>query len=229
MQESFNPYQYPPDPEQHSADVELLRSPLNSLSRVTTGLAIVFVGAVATSLAWTAFIIGLIFATNGSELARANALLACAVFVILGDVLRIVGSLVCLATPREANARGLIFVAAGATILNVLLGIGSAANALPSVLELTKGVPDTIAYVYFLLYLRQLGTFIERQDLADQARSILVWAGVFIPILIVALIAELSGICLILLIGAGAFTIAIRYLVLIWRMRKAILSGDRSG
>ena len=229
-QDSINPYQAPlaTDARPRPEAVEWLGSRSVSLSRVALGLGIIYAGIIVTVLAVIGGIAGIRLLQDHDMI----ALFAAGMVLVagIGTLLNVVGSCLCLATPEETGARGLIQMSVGAMLAALVFGIADGAEILPTRLHFIESVMQLIAGVNFLRYLGQLGRFIGRRDLARRARSIFVWCGILFVLFIVAIVVAANqpgpvGVAAIVIVAGGWLILFVSYVNLIAATRKAILSG----
>jgi hypothetical protein len=247
MQEPINPYAAPSTTEMHSKAVEWLGTPSTSLRKVASGLGLIRIGLILTIFSVLVSVFGILMIGLGG--AGANALGTTALLfigmVLVAQVLNLVGTILCLSAPAETQARGWIFASLVAELLNMIpalaarLGLYSDSEVAQSA-ELLLGI---VAYVTFILFLRKLGQFIGRTDLAQRAVYLLLLGAVLVGLDMVFLAssvlsvevkgqlgvrgAGMAGIAL--FAGVSMFIVEIvalvKYLGLLADMKSAILAG----
>jgi hypothetical protein len=241
----------------HPAAAEWLGSPSRSLTAVANGLGTIYVGLtlVMLSAVGGSILMWVVGAARADiSLIRILALLV-PVGIIVGAVLNVVGTLMCLATPPETGAQGMIYASAAAMGINLLLTFVQFAVALPGEVALVQWILGIVSGITFLVFLRQMGLFIGRRDLADRARSIIVACVILFGVLVgaIVLIILSAGIEFVQAIAAGqnpggpvnggaglaiggfaivgviiaGLIIFVRYTNLLAALRKAILAGGR--
>jgi hypothetical protein len=139
--------------------------------------------------------------------------------VFLHTALGIAGSILCLWVPRESKSQGFMV----ASMVLDLSGLGVAIlltlAGLPPVISGPLGL---VAWILFMLYLRNLAFYLDANDCADLARGI-IFQGVallFAPPLVLilfGLMSNLSGqsglfVCLSIFLVIGWIILAIRFL-----------------
>lgn len=232
MQDDFNPYAAPTTTAMHPRAAEWLRSADPSLLKVARGLGMIYNGIITIILA---FLLGLVVGLILTFAAGAGAVVFIAgvagLAVLVGLIMVLVGTLMCLATPEETGAKGFIFASVALSVVGFLASaIGQFTDNTPVT---TLGTLASLtANILFLLFLKQLSEFIGAFQLAERAKLLLILMGITVGFQVVALV----GIFIALpLLGLLAFVAAIislvsffLYLGLLDRLRKAIESGGAS-
>jgi len=234
----------------------LSRPPLDAPDRtqrarvlVAAGLSLVYWGVVLSFAGHAVIFPSILLPTP--EWIVAGALLAWAG----GGLLSVAGPIACLYVPRESRAAGLILTSVVLEIVSLLIGFfaaGADGDNLPPALEgglrIAGWLSGLAAIVVFLLFLRRLGRYLKRSELAYEARWLivagLVLAGfvVIVPV-ILALTApvifflsgsEAGGLLLLLPLSvlvygvllAAMIYVLIRYLRLLTDLRHALLRDE---
>jgi hypothetical protein len=249
MYDPTNPYASPLATDVNPVAVQWLGTPSPSLQRVATGLALVYASVLVILLAIVGG--GLIGGVIGAMARNPNAVphaidqhraLFIAIFLVgmTGRVLNLVGSLFCLATPPESRAQGLILISVAATIAAIAVQLGIVFRLVSEDLNPVQLILIVIAGLTFVLFLQRTALFIGRSDLAGRAKSIFIWFGIVL-IMIVAIfglalngaprpggdeVFVIVGLLSIASLITGLVTVA-RYANLLAVIRKAILSGGR--
>lgn len=152
---------------------DVLAARINSLATVRTGITFVYFGLVTVFL----FVI---FAVPLSMYERGPLSAAAFGVILLGTLGMVIGRLCCLATPADSNARPFIIFA-------VLCELASYLGPLAVFPLLFSGSPLQLAIVstggmlvgfagqfLFIFFLRRISNYIDRPELAYQARSVMV-------------------------------------------------------
>ncbi len=172
--------------------------------------------------------------------------------VLAGEVLGVVGNALCLATPQEAKAQNYIHVAVGATGLGVLISLSRWLFIVRPESQYVAALLSIVGTVALLLFLSELARFIGRADLSATAKSVLIWWIVSIIVVVAAggLIALAIGLrpnmsrmefqrafqtadfglpaaLVSLLALALPLVTFVRYLLLLWKVRKTLLADSR--
>ncbi len=255
MYDPTNPYASPMATEMDPIAVQWLGTPSPSLTRVANGLGMIYAGIVVALLAGIGggILFGVLVAGQNLEAAQLVGFLIFA-GTIIAWILNIVGNLFCLATPAETGAQGMIYASVASMGINLIITVGVWLKIMPDGARNVQLLFGLISGVTFLIFLRRLALFIGRLDLANRARSILIWcAGLFLALVAALAImigsagfaafqaaakgraAELgnaaggvaTGGFMILVILIAALITFVRYANLLTYLRKAILSGGR--
>ena len=247
MQDSFNPYAAPTTLEMHPAASEWLGTPNESLRKVASGLGLIRTGLLLLITVMILFFVGgffLAFNGGGRDLLP-MLLVVFVVAVIVAQILNLVGSIFCLSTPPETGARGWIVASVVAEVLSMIISVatllGVRTEAGPGVQQLL----GIIAGVTFLLFLRKLGLFIGRPDLAQRAVNLLIIFAVLFAIMIGSLVVTVMSVQMaiggqqfrgpavgpeiLIAIGLSVLILGLvalsKYLSLLADMKSAILNG----
>jgi hypothetical protein len=226
MQDDFNPYAAPTSSTMHPRAAEWLRSTDPSLQTVANGLGRICNGII---LIIASLILGFILAlVVGAAVGPRAAMLVgmiVIVFALIGLAMVVIGTLMCLATPAETGARGLI-------IASVILEVTGFAMLVidyfvPNIAIDTIGTLALLAgHITFLLFLKQLSEFIGAVPLAERAKLLLVLVAVTIGLRLALLFVAPA---LVLLLALAMLVIELislfMYLRLLEGLRKAIQSG----
>jgi hypothetical protein len=249
MYDPSNPYASPMSTDMNPVAVQWLGTPSPSIQKVATGLGLVYAGVLVILLAIVGG--GVVGAIIGAAAGDPNAVPRAiaehrAVFIgiflvgLSGRVLNLVGSLFCLATPPESRAQGLISVSVAATIAAIAVQIGVFFRIVSESVQPVHIILIVISGLTFVLFLRRTAQFIGRVDLAERAKSILIWFGVVLLLVVVIFGLSLQGtvrprgdgilaiVGLMSIVGliTGLITVA-RYAKLLSGIRQAILTGGR--
>ncbi len=244
------------DPLRRPQPRRLSRAPLDDRAPrqrarvlVAAGLSLVYWGAVLSFAGHAVIFPSILLPTP--EWIVAGALLAWAG----GGLLSVAGPIACLYVPRESRATGLIFTSVVLETVSLLTGLfapGAEGDDPPSALEgglrVAGWLSGLAAIVVFLLFLRRLGRYLKRSELAYEARWLiaagLVLAGLVVVVpVILALTApeivflsgsEAGGMVLWLLLSialcgillAATIYVLIRYLRLLTDLRHALLRDE---
>jgi hypothetical protein len=260
MEDQFNPYAAPTATTMHPRAAEWLRSTSDpSLQKVARGLGLIYASIVLILLcAILAAVLGPVFAGVGGRNAMRAAqagqpidpaqafsgvgifLILCGLGIITGYIMSLVGSLMCLATPEETGAKGLITTSVAVMVIALVLNIATYAiddaRAENAIDGLSK-ILSVVGGITFILFLKKLAEFIGAHHLATRAKSILIAlaVGVLLMILSIALIfsagpraggggVAVAGLIM-LVVLIGGLVVFVMYANLINNLRKAIQSG----
>ena len=191
MQDSFNPYAAPTSLEMHPAATEWLGTPNESLRKVASGLGLIRNGLVLLILAVLLYFAGMAVIALGGVGRNALPMLT-DIFegmVFIGQIMNLLGSIRCLSTPPETQAKGWIVASVVTEVLSMILGLDRLTGKSSEAAQSAQQLLGIIAFVTFILFLRKLGLFIGRTDLARCAVNLLILWAVLIG-LSLALIAS---------------------------------------
>lgn len=158
---------------------------------------------------------------------------------VVPPVLGIIGSWLCTRVPKESGASGPIATSLLVDKLHILLALSSPflSPEIRSWETAVGGMLHLIAFVAFMNFLRNLAIFCGRMELAQQARTLLVWpyllaGGGVVLLVISAVIAAINPMAVVLLavvvlgIGFGIFLWLVRYLLLLHQLRAVLQPGQ---
>jgi hypothetical protein len=233
MQDDFNPYAAPATTAMHPRAAEWLRSTDDpSLLKVARGLGMIYNGIITVILAvLLGAILGMVMAFAAGGGGGMLVLIVAGLAALIGFVMVIVGTLMCLATPEETGAKGFVFASVA------LYVVGFIASAIGQFMEngplIAIGtIASLAANVLFLLFLKQLAEFIGALQLAERAKLLLILLGVTVGLQIVTFLGLFVDLPLLGLMGIAFLVISLvsffLYLGLLDRLRKAIQSGGAS-
>jgi hypothetical protein len=253
MYDPSNPYASPMATEMNPVAVDWLGTPSASLYKVANGLGLIYYGVIVMAIAiGGGTIIGAILGATSPNpdpnviarrIADQHALFLGIMLVSIGGrLLGITGSLFCLATPAETGAQGFIFTSVATMGGGVGVQLAVWLGFVSPRLELLQHIFYIVSGATFLLFLRRLAQFTGRDDLAEKAKSVLMWCGVLLVLIIgIILVPLVNGrpigrndgtlailgiLGLVLLIGG--LVVFVRYANLVNSLRKHILIGSRA-
>ena len=150
---------------------------------------------------------------------------------LVGLIMVVVGTLMCLATPEETGAKGMIVASIVLYVLGFVAGaIGQFTGSDATVAIGT--LASLAANILFLLFLKQLSEFIGAIQLAERAKLLLILLGVTVGLRIVTFLGQFVALPLLGLLGLAFLVIGLisffLYLGLLDRLRKAIQGGSTS-
>lgn len=216
------------------------------LSKVQSGLGLVYTGLCLKILTVIlAFIVGFAFAANPGP-GILNAIRGLVILALIADVLTFFGMLFCLGAPSDMPGKGLIVVSFLLQIVVLIAQTVPTFNALMLIfgkpeamlkIELPKEIDrysqliGLIGFVIFLVFLKSLGHYIRREELAGKAAGLLK-LGAFIIVLALGTVAMLyvtaqqpgkgDSLALIILVVA----IVLLVLLILFVMRYGVLLSN---
>jgi hypothetical protein len=230
MQDEFNPYAAPATSMMHPRAAEWLHSTNDpSLQKVARGLGLIHNGIITIVLAIIfgllgMFVIGIAAGEGGLRFVMIIAFLV----GFVGMIMIVVGTLMCLATPAETGAKGLVTASVILSVISFCASVIAefAENDLVQIIGTLAGIGSQIT---FLLFLKQLSEFIGAISLAERAKTLLILMAVVFGLQVIALVAVVVVPVLIAVIGLAMLVIGLisffMYLRLLDGLRKAIQSG----
>jgi len=233
-QNEFNPYAAPTEAPAHPLQVF---GSQQTLDKVAAGFNLVFWGQVVM-LVYVLFMLFVAF-SSGRGLANGNlgtleGLQAIAVVAIVIQatyvILDVIGKCMCLAVPSATRSRELIIasvVCLGIWVLMVLLVIAGIRNV---PILLVQIVANALNIIFFLLFIKRIGEFMSRRDLADRAQTTLVLLIIMYATLILGMLlafSQIANLGLFALLGITLLVLSIIFVVMYLRLlldsRKGIL------
>jgi hypothetical protein len=170
MFDPANPYAAPLASIAPASSSRALEPRQRLLRRVATGLGLIALGT-ALMAAGLIVIAALVWLDVRARVGR-PALMWVGMLWLAGGLVGFIGSLFCLATPRETGARGLIFTSVGAALILALMFFIEILEALklvaplPGTINAVMRLVFGVAAVTFILFLWRLNRFVGRQLLA---------------------------------------------------------------
>jgi hypothetical protein len=233
MQDLFNPYAAPTALEMHPKAQQWLDTPNESLRKVASGLGLIRTGVILLILTVVLFIVGIeVIHGNGLGPDAAQTLFLCfRVMLIVTAVLNLVGSIFCLSTPPESGARGWIFASVAAEVLSMVITVAELLGLYVENALLFQQLLGIIAFVTLIRFLRKVGLFIQRPDLARRAVDLLILWGVLIGLIVGstalrdAAIGPEIGLAIAVVMLVLAIVALVKYLTLLSGTKSAILGG----
>lgn len=198
-----------------------------SLGAVRAGLSVIYFAFILMLLCIVAPILSAPFVSG--PLGLMQVLGAVVIALTVARVMLLIGPILCLNAPAESGARWPIFgsvILMSASILMGILKVG--------MMGLSAEIVSYGATVLFLLFLRNIALFLEREDLARRATTVLVVGAVVVSVFMVLpwlVLAALAAKADSLVMALGAVAIvnallglatALGYVKVINELRKAI-------
>jgi hypothetical protein len=249
MQDQFNPYAAPATVAMHPRAAEWLQTPQDpSLQKVATGLGFIYLSILIILLtAILFFVVTMVWAGGAGQrvaqggnpqvvVAEARTLgmigLAAGLAMIVGYVLNVVGTFMCLATPAESGAKGWITASATLMVMSILMQISAFFIRDRETARVVSGIQPlmTIAGgICFLVFLKRLAQFIGSERLTRRAQKILTLlvVGFAMTVIMVALIVtgNLWAALLVLVLLIGGLIVFAMYANLLVSLKNAIRGG----
>jgi hypothetical protein len=202
-------------------ELDLRRADLTWVRRGVTAVLVAVL--LAFLMAATAFAGGAIAAAA----AVANYPIIFAIGAALGGLIAIAGRVMCLKVPKESNLQGPIQAAVACDIIGV---VGNIALQIPAVAEMVASEPVTlrvirlmlpiagfVGYVAFLVFLKQLGAAIRREELSDRAQLCINLVAGFFILFIVLAVGQFGGFypaVLVLILALGVLVTLLAWIIM---------------
>lgn len=224
MSDPVNPYASPQVEEKLSPGARWVSEMSPSLRRTGLGLTLVYYGIVLMILAF--------FGMGGAVALQSLPAIGAAGFAVLAaTLLMFVGPLVCLAVPAESGAKGFLLGSVFFQLANIgyAVAMHSAWLAPQISSPLLRGVLQLlglVGFVLFVLFMKRLSEFINRSDLAQKARNVLVGMVVLIGLGVAAVAGPAAGVpalsLLFLAVGIGGLVLFVMYANLVNYLGNAL-------
>jgi hypothetical protein len=200
-----------------------------SLQKVARGLGLIYNGIITIVLAILFGLLGMFVVGIATGEAGLGFVVLIAFFVgFVGMIMIVVGTLMCLATPEETGAKGLV---TASVILSVISFCASviAEFTQNDIVEIIGTLTGIGSQITFLLFLKKLSEFIGAISLAERAKTLLILMAVVFGLQVLALVAVFVVPGLLVVLGLAMLVIGLisffMYLRLLDGLRKAIQSG----
>jgi hypothetical protein len=249
MQDQFNPYAAPATVAMHPRAAEWLQSPQDpSLQRVATGLGLIYLSILIILLtAILTMVLTVVLAQGaGQRMAQGGGArvvvaeartfgtigLMAGIAFIIGYLLSVIGTFMCLATPAESGAKGWITASATLMVMSIVMQIALFAIRDPDTIRVVSSVQPLVGLVggiCFLVFLKRLAQFIGSDRLTRRAQRILTLlaTGFALTVIMVALIVtgSLWAALLVIVLLIGGLIVFAMYANLLVSLKNAIRSG----
>jgi hypothetical protein len=230
MQEEFNPYAAPTTSTMHPRAAQWLRSTDDpSLQKVAQGLGLIYNGTVTII---GAIILGIFLLFVAATVAGAGGammmMVILALVLLAAFIMIIVGTLMCLATPEETGAKGLIVASVALYAVGFCLSLVGAFTE--SQLAQSAGTLASLGgNITFLLFLKQLSQFIGATELVERAKLLLILLGATIGLQLISLVVALAGTAAIGILALAVIVIGLISLILYLRLLNSLRQAIQSG
>ncbi len=249
MQDQFNPYAAPATVAMHPRAAEWLQSPQDpSLQRVATGLGLIYLSILIILLtAILTVVLSVIFVQGAGQrmvqgggagvvVAEARTFgmigLMAGIAFIIGYLLSIIGTFMCLATPEESGAKGWITASATLMVMSIVMQIALFVIRDTDTIRVVRSVQPLVGLVggiCFLVFLKRLAQFIGSERLTRRAQRILTLLAVGFAITVIAVALVMAGnlmaSLLLIVVVIGGLIVFVMYANLLVSLKNAIRSG----
>ncbi|PZV14544.1 MAG: hypothetical protein DCF20_12935 [Pseudanabaena sp.] len=186
-------------------------------TKVPTGISLLFASLALTTLSLILLIIAPFTGNSG--------LIAVVVFgvliaFVLAQLMAVVGKLLCLTAPKEMAGRATIYISVIFDLISISINVLNRISTLPKIVSDLQTMIAAIAYVSFLLFLKQVAEFIHKNNLAKDAEGILLIGIGLIVTLGLATIFPILALLTLLFFLIGV----IRYYKLLMNLSEAMQS-----
>lgn len=201
------------------------------MGSVKTGISLIYWGLVAIIIA---VILLVVVVTGAFGDASGYVAIAALIAMLVGYLLGIIGKVTCLGAPQETGAREFIMIAVFfegvsmlISVLDLLRQIGAVSpTILPEWAPRVGQLLGMVGFVLFMLFLKQLAIFIQRDDLAQAAASVLTLGVIMIVCAfltgLAVFIAPILALIIALVMLVVSILFLVRYVGLIAKMKDAI-------
>jgi hypothetical protein len=166
-----NPFAAPTALENESPGQRWISVKSPELRRTGVGLALVYYGIVI-------LLVSLIAGAFAIPFFGVEFIIVFGIGALAGLLMMIIGPILCLSVPEETGAKGFIIGSVCCQLLNLGVNIGSSffpeEAIVPTVVEGVGSLVGLIGGMLFVMFMRKLALFINRDDLAGRAKTILV-------------------------------------------------------
>lgn len=213
-------------PPSETSELTLV-SPLENMQALASterGLQITFYGLMIVILSYCAAVVAIF---SFPPLAIAIGLI-----LLIGLLLLIIGPLVCLMTPAETGAKGLIIAAVICQLLGLISSVGQSisetmfASPIREIVVFSEALLTLLSVIMFVLFMMRISTYLKRHDLRDKGKTILIAAGILTILGIASTVFQTFSndleIILLAMVGVGSLLVAIMFTSLIYRVYRAI-------
>lgn len=213
-------------PPSETSELTLV-SPLENMQALASterGLQITFYGLMIVILSYCAAVVAIF---SFPPLAIAIGLI-----LLIGLLLLIIGPLVCLMTPAETGAKGLIIAAVICQLLGLISSVGQSisetmfASPIREIVVFSEALLILLSVIMFVLFMMRISTYLKRHDLRDKGKTILIAAGILTILGIASTVFQTFSndleIILLAMVGVGSLLVAIMFTSLIYRVYRAI-------
>lgn len=197
---------------------------MQALASTERGLQITFYGLMIVILSYCAAVVAIF---SFPPLAIAIGLI-----LLIGLLLLIIGPLVCLMTPAETGAKGLIIAAVICQLLGLISSVGQSisetmfASPIREIVVFSEALLILLSVIMFVLFMMRISTYLKRHDLRDKGKTILIAAGILTILGIASTVFQTFSndleIILLAMVGVGSLLVAIMFTSLIYRVYRAI-------
>jgi len=163
-----------------------------------------------------------------------TVLVVASILALIGNLLDLIGRLMCLAVPSDCQGAPILYVSVALTGIVLLYSAFNLFSSfgfvptLPPVIAAVLNLVGLAAQVLFMVFLQQLANYVRRPDLADRAMWVLKWAIIGAVLMVVVLVGTLLGTFIVgplAMVGMCAFVgVAIFMLVVFIRYAKLLLA-----
>lgn len=149
---------------------------------------------------------------------------------IVGALMMFVGPIICLAVPKESGAKELLIGSVVCQFANIFYTVSELfiPTLIPAPFKVALNYCGVFGLILFVLFMKKLAVYINRQDLSSKATYVLVF-GILMMIasilIIFLLLAQMIPPLSFIPIPIGALIAFVMYANLIGYLRKALVAG----
>ncbi len=160
------------------------------------------------------------------------AIIPLGLLVLVAYLMLLIGPFFCLSAPESTGAQGLIIGSILCQAAGLLISVAPMVGiAIPGVVSSATSMITMIGSILFILFMMKISSYIQRDDLREKGRTILVGSVILFVLLLIGVVGvtvlgPIAGI-LSLVAALGMLVIFVMYANLVNSLYKAIESLQR--
>lgn len=165
------------------------------MGTVRTGVTIIYYGLLTTLLTCILYAVALFGLRNAGDVALTVTIIS-GVVILCGVLAMLVGKFICLGVPASVGTAWMIYTSCAIDALGIIMQVLNWAVDFPLAVKLTVGIVMFIGTIIFLFFLKSLGEYIERDDIARLGQNVIVMVFVTLGayvLMFVAIFAMVDG------------------------------------
>ncbi len=186
-------------------------------TKVPTGISLLYYSLALTTLS---IIILIITPFAGSVVFLFVGVIGTAIAFVVAQVMAIAGKLLCLTAPERMAGKATIYISVMFDLISIIIAYFQHIGAFPQIGAGLQTIISAIAYVSFLIFLKQVAEFIHKNNLAKDAEGVLLIGIGLIVSLGLATIFPIIALLTLLLFLIGVM----RYYKLLMNLSEAMRS-----
>jgi hypothetical protein len=203
---------YSRQPQNHAREIKQTQVPL--------GISLVFYSLVLKTLLF--IILFLVPFTRNLSLI-VFVLFSFLILATIASIMAIVGKVLCFTAPKRMPGKGVIYVSIGFDLLSISLSVLERFIDLPKAITDLNGTITAIAFITFLIFLKQVAEYINKPNLGKEAEQILlVGIGLIVSSILAVFLPSILGLIFLILVVALFLVGLIRYYKLLSDLSNAL-------